>query len=327
MNPTLAVVILNFNGRKYLELFLPIFLQYSKCPVIIADNASTDDSRSFLKKNFPGVEIIEIPENLGFAGGYNFALKRVEAEYYVIVNSDVEVTERWLEPLIDYLASNDGVAAVQPKIKSFNTKNTFEYAGAAGGFIDNLGYPYCRGRIFDTTEEDRGQYDHPTAVDWTSGACMVIRSSVFHQMEGFDKSFFAHMEEIDLCWRLRSAGWTLSCIPSSVVYHVGGGTLREDSPLKTYLNFRNNLSLLLKNLPVNQLIWKLPLRLVLDGIAGFKLLVDRSPAHFWAVLKAHFSFYARFGLTVKKRKAVSSTRKNSVLMSYFVRGKRTYNQL
>ena len=219
----IAVVILNFNGRDFLEQFLPSFISHCDgADIIVADNASSDDSVDFLKASYPEIRLIQFQENLGYAGGYNEALRQVESDYYAIVNSDIEVTENWLVPLLDYLRNNESVASVQPKIKAFQAKQSFEYAGAAGGFIDTLGYPYCRGRIFDNLEMDTGQYDQTIDVDWTSGACMIIRSSVFHELGGFDASFFAHMEEIDLCWRLRSHGWKLACVPESVVYHVGG---------------------------------------------------------------------------------------------------------
>lgn len=322
-----AVVILNYNGRKYLETFLPALIAHSQeAKIIVADNASTDDSLNFLATTHPDVEVIKLEKNFGFAGGYNQALKQVDAKYYAIINSDIEVTANWLSPLVQFLNDHTDYAAVQGKILSYHQRTHFEYAGAAGGFIDNLGYPYCRGRLFNTLEEDTGQYDTQIDIDWTSGACMLIRREVFHDVGGFDGDFFAHMEEIDLCWRMRGHGWKLACIPDSTVYHVGGGTLNKTSPFKTYLNFRNGLSLLLKNLPANQLFYKLPLRLVLDGIAAIKMCVESSPKHLVAILKAHFHFYSRAQRDYRKRmKPLSSSRK-SILVAYYLKGKKTFSQ-
>jgi len=328
MMESVAVVILNYNGRSYLEQFLPGIVAHSgDAKIIVADNASTDDSIVFLRDNFPNVELLVFEKNHGFAGGYNEALKVIDSTYYAIINSDVEVTPNWLSPLVHFLNIHPSYASVQPKIRAFHQKGTFEYAGAAGGFIDTLGYPYCRGRIFDTLETDTGQYDSRIDVDWTSGACMLIRSNVFHSTGGFDADFFAHMEEIDLCWRMRSAGWKLACLTDSVVYHVGGGTLHKSSPRKTFLNFKNGLSLLVKNLPAGQLIWKLPLRLILDGLAAVKFAFASSPAHLVAVLKAHFGFYAHFLRDVRKRSDTSSPRLVSILFNYFIRGKRSFSAL
>lgn len=288
-----AVVILNYNGVKFLQDFLPSVVAYSSPHrIIVADNASSDDSVSFLKEHFPGVEIIELEENTGFAGGYNNALKRIEAEYYCLLNSDVEVTENWLEPLISYLDTHQNIASVQPKIRAFHQKEAFEYAGAAGGFIDYLGYPFCHGRLFFQTEKDSGQYEKPKNVFWTSGACMLIRSKLFHEAGGFDQQFFAHMEEIDLCWRLQHAGYQLAYVPDSVVYHVGGGTLSKSNPRKTYLNFRNGLSILYKNLSNKELSKILPTRILLDFLASIKFLVlDGSLADCKAVWKAHRDYW------------------------------------
>ncbi len=323
-----AVVILNFNGKDFLEKFLPSILEHSgNAEIVVADNASSDKSLQLLEGNFPSVRLIQFSVNHGFAGGYNEALKQIEAEFFAIINSDVEVTEGWLSRLVDFLKANKAYAAVQPKIKDWNHQERFEYAGACGGFVDSLGYPYCRGRIFDTIEEDQSQYDESIDVDWTSGACMVIRSEAFHAIGGFDADFFAHMEEIDLCWRLRSAGWKLACQPKSVVYHVGGGTLHKSSPQKTYLNFRNGLSLLVKNLPLGGLIWKLPMRLVLDGLAAIKLAVDHSPSHLVAIVKAHIHFYSRFIKNYRQRSITSATRNNWVLSSYFFGGKKKFSDL
>ncbi len=287
-----AVVILNFNGRDFLEKFLPSVVEYSaEYEIFVADNASTDDSVAFLENNFPNIRLIQLPDNQGFAGGYNVALEQISAEYYVLLNSDVEVTYNWVQPIIDLMDTNRLIAACQPKIKSFQQKNHFEYAGAAGGYIDWLGYPFCRGRIFDFFEEDLGQYNDTKEVFWATGACMFVRASVFHQLGGFDANFFAHMEEIDLCWRMKNAGNQIFYCSDSTVFHVGGGTLHKSNPRKTFLNYRNGLAMLYKNLPANKLISTLFIRLILDGISGIKLLLDGSFADFWAVIKAHFAFY------------------------------------
>jgi len=296
----LAVVILNYNGEDFLKKFLPSFLEYSEFPVVVIDNASTDGSVDFLNKNFQNVQLVILEKNYGFAGGYNQGLKNLNFEYFLIVNSDIEVTPYWIDPLLDFLEKNPSFAACQPKIKSFNKKNEFEYAGAAGGFIDNLGYPYCRGRIFDHLEEDKGQYDDNIEVFWTSGACFLIRSKLFQDSSGFDEDFFAHMEEIDLCWRLKNEGWKFACIPESTVYHVGGGTLSATSPKKTYLNFRNGLSLLHKNLPPHQLK-KIIFRIILDWVAALKFLISGQPRHSISVIKAHFDYFKMISSNNNKR--------------------------
>ena len=323
----IAVVVLNYNGKKFLKRFLPALCENSgQAGIIVADNKSGDDSIDFLAKEFPAVELIQFKENLGFAGGYNKALEQIEAEYFAIINSDVEVSSNWLDPLVEFLESNDEYAAVQPKIKSGLNKTYFEHAGASGGFVDALGYPFCRGRIFQHLEKDTGQYDNTVDIDWTSGACMLIRSEVFHQNGGFDDNFFSHMEEIDLCWRIRSGGMKLACLPKSTVYHVGGGTLDNSSPFKTYLNFRNGLSLLVKNLPLGQLLWKLPLRLILDGMAAIKITFESSPKHLWAILKAHLHFYWELPRTLRKRRLTSPPRNIWILGEHFLNRKRKFDQ-
>ncbi len=242
-----AAVILNYNGSDFLRQFLPSVIAHcGKENVVVADNASTDDSLKVMAEDFEGIEVIELEKNYGYAGGYNEALLNVEAEYYALINSDIEVTAGWITPLLDYLEEHKEYAAVQPKIKSHTQRDAFEYAGAAGAFIDPLGYPYCRGRIFDTIEKDTGQYDNTVETFWASGAAMLIRSRLFHEAGGFDPDFFAHMEEIDLCWRLGAMGHKFACVPESIVFHVGGGTLSATNPRKTYLNFRNNLTLITK---------------------------------------------------------------------------------
>lgn len=288
-----AVVILNYNGRKYLEQFLPTLITYTpNARIIVADNCSTDDSVAVLK-TFPTVEIIQLNQNYGYAGGYNEALKLIDTEYYILVNSDIEVTENWTVSLTEFLTKNKEYAAIQPKILDFNAREKFEYAGAAGGFLDTLGYPYCRGRIFDEIETDYQQYDNECDIFWSSGACFAIRSKVFHELGGFDASFFAHMEEIDLCWRIKSAGLKTAFTPKSIVYHVGGGTLNKQNPNKTFLNFRNGIWLLLKNLPKYQLVYKLPMRIFLDIFAAILLWKKQGFIHFLAVFKAHVAAFAK----------------------------------
>ena len=324
-----AIVILNYNGEHFLKKFLPTVIKHSEAAeIIVADNDSSDGSIDLMKSAFSNIKLILLPENYGFAGGYNEALKSVNAEYFLLLNSDVEVESNWLDPLIDFMDSNLDYAACQPKIKDYNDKTRFEYAGASGGFIDSTGYPYCRGRIFDELEVDQGQYDDPIDVFWSSGACMMIRSNVFHELGGFDHDFFAHMEEIDLCWRIHSHGYKIKCLPSSVVYHVGGGTLGKSSPFKTYLNFRNGLSLLVKNLPKNSLFPIVLIRLFLDWAAAFKFILEANPKHSLAVIKAHWSFFRSFRMMFKKRNRVSSLNtSSSILVQRFLRGKKKFSEL
>ncbi|WP_422358702.1 glycosyltransferase family 2 protein [Reichenbachiella sp.] len=330
-----AVVILNFNGVQYLEQFLASVTQYSKeAEVIVVDNASTDDSISFLEENYPKLRVIQFEKNLGFTGGYNEALDQLDNEYSVLLNSDIEVTPNWIEPIIDYMDKHPHVAACQPKILDFNQKSKFEYAGAAGGFLDFMGFPYCRGRVFDTLEEDQGQYDQIKQLDWATGACMFVRTADFKSAGGFDTDFFAHMEEIDLCWRMRLMGKSLFCVPESKVYHVGGGTLNKLNPRKTYLNFRNNLSLLFKNENAFNLFWKLPLKWGLDMAAAFKLGLGQSWGHGWAVLRAHIDFLKLLPKNLKKRRQVhlspsTSIRNSQFLLpyQYFIKGRKTYHDL
>jgi len=338
-NLKVAVVILNWNGKKYLEKFLPSVTKYSKSEqvkVFVADNGSSDDSVQFIQENYPEIERVLLDKNYGFAGGYNKALAQIEAEYYVILNSDVEVTENWVFSIIDKMDADRSVAAAMPKIKSYHDKECFEYAGAAGGFIDKYGYPFCRGRILDTIEKDEGQYDNESEIFWASGACLFIRSSVYHQQKGFDDDFFAHMEEIDLCWRIKNTGQKIMYYPDSEVFHVGGGALPNNSPRKLYLNYRNNLFLLYKNLPSKNRFVIVFIRMVLDGASAMVYLSRFSGSFFFAVLKAHFSFYA----SIKKLKAKRKQQMNinnkyfhneiyeqSILYSYFVKKARTYKKL
>lgn len=325
-----AIVILNYNGVNYLQQFLPLVIQHSPdSEIIVADNCSTDDSVNYLRTEHEQIQLILIDTNLGYAGGYNEALSTVEADYYILLNSDVEVTPNWLDPLIQFLDEHKDYAAVQPKILDFNNKTTFEYAGAAGGYLDFLGYPYCRGRIFNELEKDVGQYDSNENVMWCSGACLVIRSSDFKSVGGFDKDFFAHMEEIDLCWRLSNAGRKLACIPSSVIFHIGGGTLNKTSPFKTFLNFRNNLSMLAKNLTWSEAIFIIPIRMILDLIAGLKFWKEQSFDHFIAILKSQIAFIKKLPETLSKRKYIKNPlhRRKILLVEYFVFRKKIYDDL
>jgi GT2 family glycosyltransferase len=330
-----AIVILNWNGRNFLEKFLPALIKFSRdyAKIIIADNASTDDSVSFLESNYPEIEIIKIQKNLGYAGGYNTALKQVEADYYILLNSDIEVTENWIQPVIDLMESDKNIAACQPKILSYYEKDRFEYAGAAGGFIDKYGYPFCRGRIFQTLEKDEGQYDDIREIFWATGACMFVRADLFREMGGFDSDFFAHMEEIDLCWRLKNENYKIMYCPDSKIYHIGGGTLPKISARKTYLNFRNNIVLLYKNLPSNKLLLVFTIRLILDGIAGLKFLLEGHYKDFFAVFKAHNYFYLSYPkhkekrLKIKHNKNITQIYRKNIVLEYYLKGKKKFSQL
>lgn len=296
---------MNYNGLEHLRTFLPSVTDYipEYAELIIADNASTDDSVSFLRRNFPAVRLILLSENTGYAGGYNEALKQIRAEYYFLVNSDVELNSESIDPLIKFLDEHSTYAACQPKVLALREKGFFEYAGAAGGWLDRLGYPFCRGRILDTTEIDAGQYDNTEKVFWASGAALMIRSGDFHDSGGFDKDFFAHMEEIDLCWRLQRSGRDIAVVPASVIFHLGGGTLEYAHPAKTFLNFRNSLYVLLKNERGPVLFPLILIRLILDGIAGIRFLLLRDWGNFKAIPRAHLHFYRNFNAMWKKRKS------------------------
>jgi GT2 family glycosyltransferase len=340
----IAVVILNYNGKHFLERFLSGVVQFSSHPnttVYVADNASTDQSVAYIKEHFPNVELILSTENYGFAGGYNYALKLIKADYYVLLNSDVEVSENWISPIIDLMESDKTIATCQPKIKAEYDKTLFEHAGGAGGWMDYLGYPFCRGRIFMQLETDNGQYDDAADIFWSTGAAMFIRAELYHNFEGLDDSYFAHMEEIDLCWRLKRAGYRHMVVPQSVVYHVGGGTLPPTSPKKVYLNFRNNLMTLLKNEPVSKLLWLIPFRLILDGIAGVRFLTEGKFKEIWAIVKSHFYIYPQLSNILKKRKhynqliakyAIDKPTKHgylnkSIVWAYFGKGKNRFDEL
>lgn len=319
----IAVVILNWNGAKLLEQFLPSVVNFSdEASIYIADNASTDNSIQFIKDSYPTVSIIQNKDNFGFAKGYNIALEQVEEEIYCLLNSDVEVTQNWLTPILPIFENEPSIGIVQPKILDYKNKSKFEYAGAAGGFIDKYGYPFCRGRIFETIEEDSGQYDDEKEIFWASGACFFIRKEVYRKLNGFDDDFFAHQEEIDLCWRAFNFGYKTKYTPKSIVYHVGGATLNEGNPRKTFLNFRNSLFMLIKNLPENKLIPIFFIRLILDGIAGIQFLITGKFKHFAAILKAHFSFYSLINKMLKKRAQNQFPNyfyNNSIVYSYFVK--------
>ena len=291
-SPKVAVVILNWNGKNFLQQFLPSVIKnrYENTDIIVADNASTDDSLSFLHEMYAEVKIISLEKNYGFAKGYNEALKKVKADYYVLLNSDAEVSENWIDPMVTLLESDKGIAACQPKVLSYQEKNVFDYAGAAGGWLDKFGYPFAKGRVFDYCEIDQGQYDQQEPIFWASGAAMFIRASAFHQVNGFDEYFFAHQEEIDLCWRLQLAGYQVYSCPAAKIYHVGGGTLPKGNSRKTYLNFRNNLIMIWKNLPLEQKLWKVPFRIILNAISAVKGLLSGDAGYFLAIARAHRGF-------------------------------------
>ncbi len=334
----IAVVILNWNTRRQLETFLPGVIEHSQeegTEVVVADNGSTDDSVDYIKKHHPGIRLIEFDKNYGFTGGYNRALRQIDAKYYMLLNSDVEVSANWLRPLKKCLEEHPGAAACMPKMKSYNQPEYFEYAGAAGGFIDRYGYPFCRGRILETVEKDTGQYDVSSEIFWATGACMLVRADFFHAEGGFDDDFFAHMEEIDLCWRLKNAGYTIRYTSESVVYHVGGGTLSNDSPFKLYLNYRNNLRLLYKNLPGRKLHRIMFVRMGLDVLSSLVFLFQGKPLGFLAVFRAHRHFFSSLPGLKKKRRGHRQFTSNyptgvyqkSILMSYFLKGHKQFNRL
>jgi GT2 family glycosyltransferase len=335
----IAVVILNWNGRHYLQQFLPSVCMHSEIPdteIIIVDNCSSDGSVNFVKENFPQVRVIEFDRNYGFAMGYYKALELLESTYFVLLNSDVKVTAGWLSPLCRLMDSNSELGACMPKILAFNQTDSFEYAGASGGFIDRLGYPFCRGRILSTLETDKGQYDDFREVFWASGACMFVRSTAYKKAGGLDGEFFAHMEEIDLCWRMQRLGYKVAVVPDSIVFHVGGGTLPNNTPRKLYLNYRNNLFLLFKNLPIFQLIPVVFIRMILDGLSAMVYLVNGSGHLFIAVIRAHLAFQRRIPLLIKMRRQlkgpirtgkIGSIYPGSIVFDYFIRRKQTFGQL
>ena len=334
--PSIAIVILNWNGISLFPQFMPSLVEHSRgdgITLIVADNGSTDGSPEFLEHHFPEVKVIRLGENHGFAGGYNRALSQVNADIFILANSDIEVTPGWMEPCISRLLAHPGMAAVQPKVRSWKERHKFEYAGAAGGFLDRWGYPFCRGRILSEVEEDHGQYDQPLSIFWATGACMFIRAEAFRQSGGFDQDFFAHMEEIDLCWRLKNQGWEIGFEPDSVVYHLGGATLPYQSPRKVFLNFRNSLWMLMKNLPEGKLMPVLLPRMILDGIAAAEFLVSGQFSAFSAVWKAHMDFYRTLGRFLRKRKSLLPLVKKSdhpgiyhgsMVWNFYIRRKRQF---
>ncbi len=334
--PSVAVVILNWNGKHFLEKFLPFVIAsgYGNLKIVVADNASDDGSVSFLKQNYPDVILLLSNTNEGFAKGYNTALKQVSADYYVLLNSDVEVNEGWIEPVILLMETDEKIAACQPKILSFHHRKQFEYAGASGGFIDMLGYPFTRGRIFENCETDYGQYDNSTQIFWASGAALFVRAKIFHELNGFDEYFFAHQEEIDLCWRMQRAGYTIYAEPSSVVYHVGGGTLPMGDRKKVFLNFRNNLVMMTKNLPFFEALWKIPLRIILDIIAAFRALIDGNFSTYISIASAHMH-YAEWIFTAKRGKKLKKIKmknmlpvyRSSIVWQYFIKKKKTFSEI
>ncbi len=329
-----AIVILNWNGHKLLEKFLPTMLKYSKddATIYVADNNSSDDSIELLKTKFPEVKIIQNKINGGYAKGYNDALQHVDAEIYALVNSDIEVTKDWLKPIIKQFKEDNNTVAIQPKLLDYKNKSKFEYAGAAGGFVDFMGYPYCKGRIFMELEDDKHQYDDTYNIFWATGACFFIKSDIYHQLKGFDEDYFAHQEEIDLCWRIQNEGYKIQYVGASAVYHVGGATLKETNPHKTFLNFRNSLFTICKNVPKRFVFFVVLFRLVLDGIAGLKFMIELRPIHTWAIIKAHFSFYKYLPKMLNKRRNISFKKTNyyncfSIVWQHFVLRKKIFKDL
>ena len=327
----IAVVILNWNGKTLLEQFLPLVLKHSgTAQIYVADNASSDDSVSYVKTTFPSVKIIENATNGGYAKGYNDALKQVSEPLLCLLNSDVEVTENWLDPIVEEYNTDSKTAIIQPKILDYKNKTHFEYAGAGGGYIDKYGFPFCRGRIFNTIEEDKGQFDDTETIFWASGACFFIKASTFKSLNGFDESYFAHMEEIDLCWKAFNVGYITKYVGKSKIYHVGGATLQNTNPKKTYLNFRNSLYTLVKNTD-KKLFFRTITRMILDGVAALRFLVLLQPYYFLAVLQAHFSFYKALPRLLKQRKLVLKKPnyyyRKSIVWDYFIKSLKTFNCL
>lgn len=334
--PSVAIVILNWNGKKFLEQFLPSVMasEYSNKRVIVADNASTDDSVEFLRSAYASVELIRNESNMGFAKGYNTALQQVKSDYYVLLNSDVEVTPGWIGPVIELMENDHLIAACQPKLLSYANRTAFEYAGASGGWIDRFGYPFMRGRVFDVCETDTGQYDAAQQCFWASGAALFVRAAAYHEMGGLDEFFFAHQEEIDLCWRLQLAGYRIYVQPASVVYHVGGGTLPKGNNRKTFLNFRNNLVMLAKNYPLGVALWKIPFRIWLDALSAWRGLFGGNGGYFMAILKAHFHFlgwllFHRKRSVFPKKKAgkLAGNYNGSVVWAYFIQKKSRFFEI
>jgi len=335
---TVAIVILNYNGREYLSRFLPSVIRHSHPHrIIVADNGSTDDSIAFLQKEFPDIYRIEIPQNLGYTGGYNHALKSLQEDIFVLLNSDVEVTSAWVTPILTMMQNDLKIAACQPKLLSHSDQSMFEYAGAAGGFLDRLGFPFCRGRIFQKMEKDTGQYNDSRQIFWATGACLFVRKAQFIELGGFDEDFFAHMEEVDLCWRFQNAGYKIFYNGESTVYHIGGGTLSKSNPRKTYFNFRNGLVMLLKNEKPGRLWWKLPVRSLFDFLAFIKFTIFDSWRDGLAILKAHLYFWINLPGTLKKRSetkklwsgnnTITQIYKGSIVIDYYLKGVKRFSSL
>ena len=328
-----AIVILNWNGKKLLEQFLPSIVNFSSelAEIYVADNASTDSSIAYIKEYFPEVNIVKNSTNGGYAKGYNDALKNIDADIYCLINSDIEVTENWIPPILDVFNKEINTAIIQPKILDFKARDTFEYAGAGGGFIDLYGYPYCRGRVFNHLEQDNKQFDDVAEIFWASGACFFIRSKVYHELQGFDEDYFAHQEEVDLCWRAQNEGFDVKYVGGATVYHVGGATLQETNPQKTFLNFRNSLLNIIKNVPKQWFLFVVFLRLILDGVAGIKFLLELRPIHTWAIIKAHVSVYINFYKFLKKRKKLQKKYEynlhTSIVWQYFVLRRKKFQNL
>ncbi|MEL6676646.1 MAG: glycosyltransferase family 2 protein [Bacteroidota bacterium] len=339
MTVPVTVVILNWNGRHWLEKFLPSVTAstYSHLHILVVDNASTDDSVDFVRKKYPQIQVEVMEENHGFAEGNNRALAFIDTPYFILLNSDVEVTPQWLEPLIARMEAQPEIAALQPKIRAHFDKTSFEYAGASGGWMDRFAYPFCRGRIFDTLEKDHGQYESPEEIFWATGACCCIRTEVVQKIGLFQPEFFAHMEEIDFCWRAKNFGYQIWVEPTSVVYHVGGGALPKENPRKTFLNVRNSLACMYLNLPAGQRFPKVFFRLILDGVWGIKALLSWDWGTIKAILKAHFAFYGQLGTWNRRRKETYAEQKpsrpqagyfpKSIVWQYFVRGKKRFSEL
>jgi GT2 family glycosyltransferase len=328
-----AIIILNWNGQKLLEQFLPSVVNFSSelAEIYIADNASTDTSIKYVKKFYPSIKIIENTTNEGYAKGYNDALANVEADIYCLLNSDVEVTKDWLKPVLEVFEKEEKTAIIQPKLLDFKDKTKFEYAGGAGGFLDIYGYPYCRGRVFNDLETDNGQFNDVSDIFWASGACLFIRSKIYHQLDGLDEDYFAHQEEIDLCWRTQNIGYKVKYVGTSTVFHVGGATLQETNPHKTYLNFRNSLLNVVKNVPKKWFLFVVFSRLILDGIAGIKFLIELRPIHTFAILRAHINFYKNFFKFLAKRKKLQKKQDynlhTSIVWQYFILGRKKFKDL
>ncbi len=334
--PKISVVILNWNGARHLREFLPGVLKtcYENLEIVVADNGSTDDSVQLLQRDFPAVRLIRLDKNYGFAEGYNKALQQVESDYYMILNSDVEVEPQWLQPLVALLEANPQIAACQPKILSLTHTARFDYAGAAGGWLDAFGYPFARGRIFDHCEQDQGQYDAPEPIFWASGAALFIRSEVFRSSGGFDPYFFAHQEEIDLCWRVQRMGYLIYACPASTVKHLGGGTLPRGNSLKTYLNFRNNHIMLFKNLTLFRKAWVIPVRLGLDAVSAWKGLLSGDVGYFMAILRAHVGFgkwflthAGKYIMGGRDRSNIQGLCRKNIAWEHFIRGRKTFSEI